>query len=63
MLSPIVYTIACEFRDGNFTITDITDEDDEVCNWGNIVSSVIKYYTDTLDPSSTFMKCYELISQ
>ena len=49
MMSLIVYKIACEFRDGNFTIVD---------NWGNIISSVIKYYADTLDIDSSFMKCY-----
>ena len=59
MLSLIIYKIAYEFSVGNFSITDILSEN-EICNWGNIVSSVIKYYTDTLDPNSAFMKCYKL---
>lgn len=57
ILSPIIYKIACEFSVDNFSITDILSEN-EVCNWGTIVSSVIKYYTDTLDSNNAFMKCY-----
>jgi hypothetical protein len=57
MLSLIIYKIACEFQNKNFTVADITNGED-VCNWGNIVSSVIKFYVNTLEPDSPFMKCY-----